>query len=318
MSAAPNSGSIPGQTPRPVDPTALSRITGRLQLAEQPPWLHAEVGRRMLDRLPIIRMQPARVVDWWSFSGASAQGLRNAYPSAELLQLEPAASGDSAARAVGTRATPWWSLQRWRGARAAAPVLESQLEPGTAQLVWANMGLHFWPDPQLAFRRWHRALAVDGFLMFSTLGPGTLTTLQALYARAGWLPPFAPFVDMHDLGDMLIEAGFADPVMDQEQITLTWPTANAALEELRQLGGNAHPMRVPGLRTPRWREQLLHQLALVGASGHAGGAESRVALTFEAVYGHAFKPLPRARVTPSTQVPLEDLRLMAKTRRPRQ
>jgi malonyl-CoA O-methyltransferase len=308
-------GSVPGQKPRLIDSTALSRITGRLQSAPQPPWLHAEVGRRMLERLPIIRMQPARVLDWWSFSGASTQGLRNAYPAAELLRLEPEPSIGAIARGRQVRAAPWWSLQRWRGANAA-PVSESRLQPGKAQLVWANMGLHFWPDPVMAFKRWHRALAVDGFLMFSTCGPGTLTLLQALYTRAGWPPPFAPFVDMHDLGDMLIEAGFADPVMDQEQLTLTWPTARAALDELRQLGGNAHPLRMHGLRTPRWRAQLLDELASV--CGAVQGTERRVALTFEVVYGHAFKPLPRARVTPRTQVSLEDLKLMAKTPRPRQ
>lgn len=310
-----SNGPVPGQKPRLIDPTALSRITSRLQSAPQPPWLHAEVGRRMLDRLPIIRMQPARVLDWWSFGGASAQGLRNVYPAAELLQLESEPSSGTAARGGQASAAPWWSLQRWRGARAAS-VTESQLQPGGAQLVWANMGLHFWPDPLSAFKRWHRALAVDGFLMFSTLGPGTLTLLQGLYTRGGWPPPFAPFVDMHDLGDMLVEAGFADPVMDQEQLTLTWPTARAALDELRQLGGNAHPLRMQGLRTPRWREQLLDQLASV--CGSVRETESRVALTFEVVYGHAFKPVPRARVTSSTQVPLEDLRLMAKAGRPRQ
>ena len=66
------------------------------------------------------------------------------------------------------------------------------------------------------FERWQRALAVDGFVMFSCLGPGTLRELRALYARLGWRAPAQDFIDMHDLGDMLVHAGFADPVMDQE------------------------------------------------------------------------------------------------------
>ena len=69
---------------------------------------------------------------------------------------------------------------------------------------------------------------------------------------------------MHDLGDMLVEAGFADPVMDQETITLTWPSGEALLAELRQLGGNVDPRRFAGLRTPRWRSRLAEALEARG------------------------------------------------------
>jgi malonyl-CoA O-methyltransferase len=152
-------------------------------------------------------------------------------------------------------------------------------------------------------------LAVDGFLMFSTLGPGTLSRLQALYRAQGWPPPLAPFVDMHDLGDMLIEAGFADPVMDQETVTLTWSTPEALLAELRQLGGNLALGRHAGLRTPRWRQHLMQTLR------DLAGPDGRLGLDFEIVYGHAVKPVPRARVAAETQVPLADLRAMVKSGR---
>ncbi len=294
-----------GQLPRAVDAAALARTVRRLQSAAQPPWLHAEVGRRMADRLGVIRLQPPRVLDWWSHSGGSAAQLQQVYPKAELLLLEPDVPGCVAA----VPPAPWWSLQRWR---TSQPTLlsASQLQPACAELVWANMGLHRWADPQQAFQRWHQALAVEGFLMFSTLGPGSLTTLNSLYTQAGWPPPFAPFVDMHDLGDMLVGAGFADPVMDQETLTLTWPTPAAALLELRQLGGNAHPRRTAGLRTPRWRQRLLDALA------QTSGDDGRVALGFEVIYGHAFKPLPRARMASTTHVAVDDLQRMARSRRP--
>ncbi len=302
---------LPGSKPaRTIDAAALWHINQRLQFAAQAPWLHGEVGRRMAQRLPVIRLQPARVLDWWSFTGGSADGLRLAYPQSEVLLLEPAAHQPPLDTPSPPRSAPWWSLQRWRAAKPAT-LTEADLQPGSVELVWANMGLHRWSDPQAAFQHWHRALAVDGFLMFSTLGPGSLTALQSIYSKSGWPPPFAPFVDMHDLGDMLVAAGFADPVMDQELLTLTWPDAQAALNELRQLGGNAHPARAQGLRTRRWRE------ALLGALAEQAGADDRVALTFEVVYGHAFKPAPRARVAPITHVPVEDLRRMARDRRPR-
>src|SRR5207247_496200 len=144
--------------------------------------------------------------------------------------------------------------RRWRAAPSA--LVDNAVPDGDAQLLWANMMLHAAADPQAVFARWHRALAVDGFVMFSTLGPDTLRELRELYRACGWPAPMAELVDMHDLGDMLVHAGFADPVMDQEQITLTWATPQALLDELRTLGGNAHPQRFAGLRTPRWRERL--------------------------------------------------------------
>jgi malonyl-CoA O-methyltransferase len=166
------------------------------------------------------------------------------------------------------------------------------------------MGLHVQADPVSVLRTWAECLKVDGFVMFSTLGPGSLPELRALYQAEGWGPPLAPLVDMHDLGDMMVQAGLADPVVDQETLTLTWATAADALAELRTLGGNAAGDRFPGLRTPRWRRRIE---AALEASGHRR-ADGRVALSFEVVYGHAFKPLPKIRVAAQTAVPLEDMK----------
>ena len=292
--------------PRPLDAVALARVTQRLLRAPAAPWLHGEVARRMAERLPTVRLQPRAVVEWGAFIGASRSLLAQTYPQARLLAVEP----DTARRGATTAALaqPWWSLRRW-AAGAPDAVLPEAVAPGAGDLLWANMTLQGALDPQAEMRRWQRTLAVDGFLMFSTLGPGSLAALRMLYAAQGWPPPFAPFVDMHDLGDMLIEAGFADPVMDQEQITLTWPSGAAALAELRALGGNVDVQRLPGLRTPRWQARLA---ALLEAQA---GADGRVALGFEVVYGHAFRPAPRPRLAAETALPLDDMRAMVRAGR---
>jgi len=295
-------------TLRPVCVPALQRVIGRLGRAGGAPWLHGEVARRMAERLPVIRQQPDTVIDWGSALGASREMLAGSYSKARLVAVErDAAWRDATARAL---ALPWWSPRRW-AAPAAEAVTESTLPANAGQLVWANMMLHGEPDPQAVMSQWHRALAVDGFLMFSTLGPGTLESLQTLYRERGWRRPFAAFVDMHDLGDMLVHAGFADPVMDQEQITLSWASAEALLSELRSLGGNVDPARHPGLRTPRWRNALLDALA------RTADTDGRISLTFELVYGHAFKPAPRPRLAEHTSVTLDDMRAMVRSgRRP--
>jgi malonyl-CoA O-methyltransferase len=297
-------------TARPIDPTALAHVRQRLLRTGTVPWLHAEVARRMAQRLEVIRLQPRCVLDWGAAAGASATLLRQAYPGARLCAVEADPAGRAVALAQAAPPRPWW---RGGSRDGAVEVLDADALPaGQGQLVWANMGLQGVADPQAEMRRWLNALAVDGFLMFSTLGPGSLPELREIYRAQGWGPPCAPFVDMHDLGDMLIEAGFSDPVMDQEPLTLTWPSGQALLAELRGLGGNVDPRRGAGLRTPRWRQRLAGLL-----EQHALGdqASARVGLGFEIVYGHAFRPPPRPRLASQTSVPLEDLRTMA--RRPR-
>jgi malonyl-CoA O-methyltransferase len=286
-------------TERAVDRAALQRVVARQATAAQAPWLHGEVARRMAERLAVVRRQPADVVDWWSRAGASHALLRRAYPKARVQRVEPSAPPLASA-------TPWWSPRRWR---AQAAVEASALPAQGAQLLWANMMVHHVADPAALFAEWHRVLAVDGFLMFSTLGPDTLKGLRQIYRDAGWGPPHAPFVDMHDLGDMLVRAGFADPVMDQEQLWLTWATPAALRDELRSLGGNADPMRMAGLRTPRWRARLDAVLA------ERAGPDGRIPLEFEVVYGHAFIPPPRARVSAETRLGVEQLRDMARAGR---
>jgi len=258
----------------------------------------------MAERLAIVKMQPACVLDWWAGVGAGRGDLVRAYPRARRVAVE--------LRPGPAPSPPWWSARRWAGSEDPA-LAEADVPPGAAQLVWANMMLHAVADPGATIQRWQQALAVDGFLMFSTLGPGTLPELRSLYAEAGWGPAMAPLVDMHDLGDMLVAAGFADPVMDQEWVTLTWPDAAAALAELRGLGANAAPDRSPGLRTPGWREALLEALATTAQQR----VDGRIGLSFEIVYGHAFKPVPRARLAPEAHVALDDFRAMTRrARRP--
>jgi len=289
---------------RPLDAVALAAVQRRLQRAPQPPWLHGEVARRMADRLPVIRLKPTHILDWGAFIGASAAVLRATYPQAQRLAVEPDAARRDAT-AVGLQ-QPWWSPSRWREGGATA-LHAADVVPGSGELLWSNMGLHGVIDPQAEMAAWQRALAVDGFLMFSTLGPGTLQGLRSLYREQGWPVPMAPLVDMHDLGDMLVHAGFADPVMDQETVTLTWATPQALLTELRQLGGNVDPRRAAGLHTPRWRERLLALLA------RRADTRGRIALDFEVVYGHAFRPAPRPRLAAQTQVPLDDMRAMVRS-----
>jgi malonyl-CoA O-methyltransferase len=285
-------------TARAVHGPAVARCQRRLSMAQEAPWLHREIGQRMSERLALMTMQPATVLDWWAANGGGQAELARAYPKAQVVAVETEA-------VLAVQKAPSW----WQRLRAPQRVAEPVVAERSAQLVWANMLLHHSADPGALMQQWQRALAVDGFLMLSTLGPDTLAALRGVYADALWGPAHAPFVDMHDIGDMLVHSGFASPVMDQERLTLTWATPEAALAELRTLGQNTDPARHAGLRTPRWRERLCTALR-----ERASTNDGRIALVFEVIYGHAFKPPLRLKVGGQTEVSLDEMRSMVQRR----
>jgi malonyl-CoA O-methyltransferase len=294
------------EKPPTLDPVAAARWAARPVRASA--WLHEEVGRRMQERLEVIRLQPQAWADWEPLRGGiqSHQALRARYPQAATWLVSRQAQESECVRAA--TAAAWWRPGRWLG-----PSVQLACPPqGGVQMVWANMLLHQVVNPQSLMAQWHEALSVDGFLMFSCLGPDSLRELRALHHEMGWPAPAHEFTDMHDWGDMLVQAGFAEPVMDMERITLTYETPHRLLQELRELGRNQHTARFQGLRSRAWQARWL---AAMTDRGHRG-PDGRLTLTFEVVYGHALKPVARAKMLPQSQIGLDDMRQMLSSRRP--
>lgn len=288
---------MPSDLPPTIAPNAAARWAHMQPVAS--PWLHEEVARRMEERLQWMALQPRRWVHWEPLRGGmQAQALLTArYPKSECYVVQADAKH---AQAVGKlMAQAWWSPARWTG-----PGVHFGMPEQAAQMLWANMALHMSADPQALIAQWHQLLEPDGFLMFSCLGPDTLRELRLLYAAQGWPPASHAFTDMHDWGDMLLQAGFAQPVMDMERITLTFATPQRLLAELRELGRNLHPHRFGALRGRAWHAQLLGALAQLGQPADDG----QLRLTFEVVYGHAFKTVPTLTMGPETRVSLDQMR----------
>ena len=301
-----SSSATPITTPPAATPPTMSAVAAARWHHTAPalsPWLHEEVARRMEARLQWIVQPPAHWCHWDPVRGGlqAHELLRQRYPDGQCHITETAATRQASAKAALTPA--WWSAARWKGSA-------TQFGPpadGAMQMLWANMALHMSSNPQALLTQWHRALAVDGYLMFSCLGPDTLQELRGLYAALGWPAPCHQYTDMHDWGDMLVHTGFAEPVMDMERITLTFASPQRLLQELRELGRNLHPQRFAGLRGRGWHAKLLEQISQQLAQPQEDGS---LALTFEIIYGHAFKPAPRVRVASESAVSLQDMRAM--------
>lgn len=293
-------------TPPAIDTRAIAHWRAR----QLPAWLHQEIARRMAEQLPLVKAQPQAWCQWPAQFDGSAELLIGQYPKAQGLLVGSEAACAQIIDQVQRR-EPWWRI------RSRKPVLmhctPQAMPAGEAELVWSNMALHFAVDSLAQMRDWVRALRLGGFIMFSCVGPDTLKELRSIYEQYGWGPATVGFTDMHDLGDMMLAAGFTDPVMDMEYIDLRWNSIEAMLGELRTLGVNAHPERFAGLRTRHWKDQLLEALeSLVSYDAQGNICYS---ITFEVIYGHAFKLTSGVRMDNKTTVGLEDMRALLHRKR---
>ena len=249
--------------------------------------LQREVASRMLERLDYVKISPKRVLDVGCGTGGQLVALGERYRDALVTGAD---FSEEMLRAADGRNSRWRRVMPFlRGTRSPLVAGDAcQLPFRAAQfgLVWSNLMVHWLDDPRVALREMHRMLEVDGLLMFTTFGPDTLKELRASFSDA--YAHIQRFTDMHDLGDMLVETGFADPVMDVEKITMTYASFDDLCRDLQQNGaGCAMADRRKGLMGKSTRELARQNYSRFLLP------EQRLPATFEVVFGHAWKPAPR-------------------------
>lgn len=289
----------PAFVDRPQVARAFERAAGRYGEGD---FFAREIDQRMQERLDYVRVEAKRVLDLGCSRGGSLSALAQRYPAAQQIALDLVPG-----MLVGMQSVrPAW--QRWIGLGAnngplpvAADAARLPLASRSTDLIWSNLLLHWLDDPLPALAEAHRVLDVGGLLMFSTLGPDTLKELRSSFSDG--YAHTQRFIDMHDLGDMLVGCGFADPVMDMEVITLTYDSVDDLLRELRAAGSScAMKARRHGLTgQAAWRKARAGYEALREAG--------KLPASFEVIYGHAWKVAPnkmadgRAIVRFDTQPP---------------
>ncbi len=257
----------------------------------------------MRERLDYIRIDPAGVLDVGCGAGDDLPGLRARFPEAPVYATDLSGAMLQRAQRHDAGDTGWRrflpaSLGKALGTRgprlAQADFAALPFAAGAFELLWSNLALHWHPQPDRVFPEWQRVLKLGGLLMFSTLGPDTLKELRGAYAEVEAAHGVharrhvIDFVDMHDLGDMLVESGFEIPVMDQETLTITYRSPQSLLADVRRWG--AYPFaREPAEGASARR---LHR-ALLAALEARRRDDGTLALTFEVIYGHAWKAVPR-------------------------
>jgi len=295
---APGPPTAPGTDPWALDGRAIRRAFGRAAATyDGAAVLQREVGARMAERLGVVKLAPAAILDAGCGTGEAQGELALRYPKARRIALDLALPMLVAVRGRGIERGSLLSrvAGRLRGA-AVAPVLPDcvcgdiaalPFAAGAFDLVWSNLAVQWIGDLPPAFAELRRVLKVGGLFSFTTFGPDTLKELRTAFAGVDRHPHVSRFVDMHDIGDLLVHAGFADPVMDMEYVTLTYSDGAAMMRDLRAIGAtNATQGRSRGLTgRGRWRQAL--------AALDAMRRDGRIPATFEVIYGHAWKAAPQ-------------------------
>jgi len=280
-----------------VDTRAVRRAFGRAAATyEAAAVLQREIGTRMAERLGVVKLEPAAILDAGCGTGEALGEFAVRYPHARRVALDLALPMLAAARGRGHASGSLLArlADRFRGsAPLRAPdylcgdIVALPFGAGAFDLVWSNLALQWVNELPRAFAEFRRVLRTGGLLTFTTFGPDTLKELRSAFARADRHTHVSRFVDMHDIGDLLLDAGFADPVMEMEHLTLTYATAEAMMRDLRAIGATNATLGRPRGLTGRGRWQ-----AAVGAL-ETMRREGRIPATFEVIYGHAWKAAPK-------------------------
>ncbi len=255
--------------------------------------LQTRVRMELLARLDLVRLLPKSVLDLGCGTGAGAVALARRYGRGHVLALD---LSPAMLREARRRRRPWR-----RFATLCADAARLPLAGGSVELVFSNLMLQWCGDPETVFRECARVLRPGGLVTFTSFGPDTLKELRLAWASADGHTHVNRFIDMHDLGDALLRAGLAEPVMDVERYTLTYADVRALMRDLKAIGAhNVNAGRPRGLTGRRALERVTNAYERERRDG-------RLPATFEVVYGQAWAPArpPRsAQPRGETRIPV--------------
>jgi malonyl-CoA O-methyltransferase len=268
--------------------------------------LQSQIREELLGRLSLMAISPEVVLDAGAGTGHGARALRRRYPKAAVIALDTSL----AMLQVAGRRRSWLRGFGRDFNRVCADAARLPLPDASVDLIVSNLMLH-WCDPDSVFAEFRRVLRPQGLLSFTTFGPDTLRELRSAWAQVDGYTHVMQFIDMHDLGDALVRAGFASPVLDVERYTLSYLDVRKVAEDLKATGAhNVTAGRPRGLVGRRRFARLL-------AAYETYRENERLPATYEVVFAHAWAPVGTSRAggEQGAVVSLEEIKRQLRSRR---
>lgn len=247
--------------------------------------LQAEVRQRMLNRLDLVKISPALILDAGCGTGHASAALNHRFKQAGVISLDIALAMLRLTAQQESRLKRLFGLSK--RTQVCADIEQLPIASLSVDLLWSNLAIQWCNDLDAAFTEAHRVMKPEGLLMFSTFGPDTLKELRQAASADPDHVHVSRFIDMHDIGDAIVRAGFTAPVLDVERFTLTYDDVIAVMRDLKAIGAhNAVDGRARGLLGKGFLRQLTENYEQFRTEG-------KLPATFEVVYGHAWKPEPK-------------------------
>lgn len=265
------------------------------------------VREEMLGRLDLVKLNPQVILDAGCGTGLASRALQKRYPKSQVVSLDfayPMLEKTRKTLGLGGLAQHLKSLLGVNKQSLLCADIEAlPLANNSVGMVWSNVAIQWCNDLDAALQEFHRVLQPESLLMFSTFGPDTLRELRVASdsASGNAHTSVSRFIDMHDIGDALVRAGFSAPVLDVERFTLTYDDVKSVMRDLKSIGAhNATDGRARGLLGRGYFSRLEAQYEQFRQDG-------KLPATFEVVYAHAWrgkdKPQHDDGVTPITFKP---------------
>lgn len=228
----------------------------------------------LLSRLDFMTLQPKRILEVGCGTGKVSQALKVRYPNAEVIAIDLSEAMLQFAKKAGDG----------RVVHLLADASTLPFKNETFDLIVANF-LSPWHDAiSSLLKEWQRLLRAEGLLMLSALGPDTLKGIAA----SQLLPTI---IDMHEIGDLLLQVGFADPVLDVNYYTVTYRDKEKMLNELKathMISGESDISQALPVIDGKWQ------------------------VIYEVVYAHTFNPEKKSAFSSeqdgTVRIPLTHLR----------
>ena len=272
---------------------AARRAFDRARAFESACFIHDDARTRLLERLDLVLLEPTVAVDLGCATGRGAAGLAARYPGARVLAV------DSSLRMLRAAAAGAAEPVRVLGGDAAALPLRA----ACVDLLLANLVLP-WCRPDRLFAEAARVLTNGGALLFATLGPDSLQEIRAAFAAVDDCIHVHAAFDMHDLGDLALAAGLAEPVLDVDRIAVTYADVAGLVRDLRAVGAvNVAGGRRRSLTGRRRWSRFVERVPR--------GGDGRFAVTVELILGQAWGRGAVSRPKPTAgeiRVPVSSIR----------
>ncbi|AIL32094.1 methyltransferase domain-containing protein [Basilea psittacipulmonis] len=268
----------------PIHPVWVKQQSERRSGNQDADFFYDEIAQRLMEKLDPIVINVQHLVDMGCHEGQRYETLRQKFPQARYTGVDISSRALEKAR---KRCRPASLIARWLKKTPVTflehDMAKTDIAPESVDMIWSNLSLFWHPSPERVFAEWRRILRPEGLCLFTTLGPGNFLQLRQAVADAQLSSRLMPYTDMHDLGDMLVNAGFSDPVMEQEVITLQYKKPETLLKDVYALGGNASKGQSPGLKGRGFYQKLCQALEAQRKP------DGYLHLDLEVVYGHAWR-----------------------------